>query len=240
MVDIGAHWDRVHATQGPTVVPDDDEVGVAGLRHFGDLRGARLLDLGCGNGEYSLYFAARGAQVTAIDVSKVAIASLTASCAEAGIDDVVAIRASAFDVAELGPFDAVFGSMILHHLEPFDAFVDVLAAAMAPGGRGFFYENNAMSKALVWCRRHLVGRFGIPRNSDDEEFPLEPRELGLLARRFTIEVEYPTLYLARMASGYLLRGHGERQLGWIDDLLYPIERIRRLSYRQYVKLTGAT
>ena len=39
------------------------------LRRMGDLRGRRLLDIGCGLGESSVFFALQGAQVTATDLS---------------------------------------------------------------------------------------------------------------------------------------------------------------------------
>src|SRR5438046_9308753 len=39
------------------------------LRRMGDLRGKRLLDIGCGLGESSVFFALRGAQVKATDLS---------------------------------------------------------------------------------------------------------------------------------------------------------------------------
>ena len=61
-------------------MPDDDPVGVAALAHFGSVAGARVLDLGCGNGEYSLFFAAHGATVTGIDQSPVAVSSLAELC----------------------------------------------------------------------------------------------------------------------------------------------------------------
>ena len=51
-------------------------------------------------------------------------------------------------------------------------------------------------------------------------------------------VEYPSLLLTRIASGYLLRGHGERQLRWVDDQLYRVPRLRRLSYHQYLLLSA--
>jgi 2-polyprenyl-3-methyl-5-hydroxy-6-metoxy-1,4-benzoquinol methylase len=41
---------------------------------LGDIRGKRLLDVGCGLGENSLLFAKWGAQVTAVDVSGGALA----------------------------------------------------------------------------------------------------------------------------------------------------------------------
>lgn len=39
------------------------------LRKLGDIKGKKLLDLGCGAGEAAVYFAKKGADVTAVDVS---------------------------------------------------------------------------------------------------------------------------------------------------------------------------
>jgi 2-polyprenyl-3-methyl-5-hydroxy-6-metoxy-1,4-benzoquinol methylase len=39
------------------------------LRQMGDIRGKRLLDLGCGAGENSVYFAKQGANCVATDYS---------------------------------------------------------------------------------------------------------------------------------------------------------------------------
>src|SRR5438132_170446 len=39
------------------------------LRQMGNLRGRQILDIGCGLGESSVYFALQGAEVTASDIS---------------------------------------------------------------------------------------------------------------------------------------------------------------------------
>lgn len=238
MHDSTEHWDTVYEEREHKRVADDDEVGLAALAHFGSVDGCRLLDLGCGTGEYSRFFAARGAHVVAVDQSPVAIEALREECAADGIDSIEPVVADAMDLEHLGPFDLAFGSMILHHIEPFERFVEVLAGSLAPGGRAFFYENSAMSRFLVWCRGHLVGRFGIPKNSDDDEFPLEPQEIDELRTRFDVTVEQPRLVLTSLAAGYLFRDHFGEQLDWLDQRLARIERLRRLSYIQHVKLVA--
>jgi SAM-dependent methyltransferase len=232
------HWDAVYEHRKPTLLPEDDPVGIAALKHFGSVDDARILDLGCGTGEYSRFFAAHGATVVAVDRSEVAVSDLLASCIADGTKGVVPVAADAFGISALGKFDFVFGSMILHHIEPFNAFVDVLGDTVEPGGRAFFYENSAVSRTLIWCRQHLVGRFGIHKNSDDDEFPLQPQEVDMLRRRFDVDIEQPQLLLAGLAAGYLFKSHGGKQLEWIDEQLGRSERLRRLSYLQYVLLTA--
>jgi hypothetical protein len=112
------------------------------------------------------------------------------------------------NISSLGQFDAVFGSMILHHIEPFSQFAGILFQTLTPGGKAFFWENNAHSRLLVWWRENLVGRFGIPKHGDQDEFPLTPDELDELQARFQVRVEYPELFLFRLISIYLLRGSG--------------------------------
>jgi SAM-dependent methyltransferase len=234
-----AHWDRVFATTdyGRIETPEADQVVTDAMAFFGDVKGKTLLDVGCGAGRDSLFFAGQGATVIAVDTSRVAIEKLAAYCAENGIDNVKAVRASAFDIGSLGPFDLVFGRMILHHIEPFDRFVGSLSELMRAGdARGFFYENSANSGLLMWCRDHLVGRFGIPKHGDDEERPLSRSEVQTLARHLDVEVVYPELFLVRMASPYLFRGHLWSALTLVDRWLFHLKGLRKYSYRQYVYL----
>jgi 2-polyprenyl-3-methyl-5-hydroxy-6-metoxy-1,4-benzoquinol methylase len=50
---------------------------------------------------------------------------------------VTGIVHDAMTIDKPGQFDFVIGTMILHHLEPFEKFCDVLRAAMKPGGKIF-------------------------------------------------------------------------------------------------------
>lgn len=222
-------------------VPDESDPLVppmlAGLDYFGDVSGKRVLDLGCGRGAASLLFASRGAEVLSVDMSQPAVSNLERYCAEHGIRNVTPVCMPAQGIAELGPVDFVFGSMILHHIEPFRDFAATLRRTVAEDGKAFFWENNARSSVMIWCRENLVGRYGIPKMGDDEEFPLTPKEVDALRDHFSVEVVYPELYFFRMIPPYLLRGRFERPFAALDRFFYRVPFIRQYTYRQYLYLS---
>lgn len=211
-----------------------DNVISDALAWIGDVRGKRVLDLGCGSGQSSLRLAEAGAEVIALDSSVNGIARLREQAAARGLP-VEAIVGDAFEVERYGPFDAIVGLMILHHIEPLDAFVDVLKRSLRLGGRCFFWENNAVP-LLMWFRRNAVGRMGIPKHGDSDEIPLARSEIRLFERAFRTEVEYPELFLFRLASVYLLNDRATSAFELLDALMYRLPPMRPLSYRQYVKL----
>ena len=77
--------------------------------------GVRALEIGCGTGLFTEMFAATGAELLSIDISP----HLLALAARRGLpEDRVTFRVTRFEDCEAeGPFDAVIGSSVLHHLE---------------------------------------------------------------------------------------------------------------------------
>jgi SAM-dependent methyltransferase len=230
-------WNDIYVENPIYARTKTDAVMVAAMEHFGSIKGAKVLDLGCGDGSTSIFFAENGAEVTAIDISEVAIQNLNQFCQNNRINSIKPVVCSAFDIDQLGEFDFIFGSMILHHLEPFDQFAAILRKSLASDGKCFFYENNAYSDALVWCRNNLVGKFGIPKYGDEDESPLMPSEVAILRRQFNVETVYPFVQFFQMASVYLFKGKLKSITVPMDNFLYRFESTRQLSYRQYLMLS---
>ena len=162
---------------------------------------------------------------------------MTATCAAEGIAGIEPVAADAFEIDRLGTFDCVFGKFILHHLEPFPEFVLRLRAVTRNGGVGYFYENNGRSRALLWARAHLVGRYGIPRFGTDEEFPITPDELDVLGQQFDVTIDVAETYLVRLGAQYLLRSRLMGAAEQADAVLYRrAPRLRRYSYFQGIAL----
>jgi SAM-dependent methyltransferase len=236
--NVQEFWNNIYAAN-PTCIPnEEDPMLVAAMEYFGDISGASFLDLGCGNGSSSLYFAKRGANVVSVDISEVAIESLSKFCRDNQINNIHPIHCSAFDIDKLGQqFDFVFGNMILHHLEPFETFSGVLRQAIVPGGKAFFRENNAFSDLLIWFRNNVIGKYGIPKYGDDDEFPLMPSEVEMLKKHFSVKIDYPQLMFFSLASVYLFKGNFEPLMKAIDNYLFQFPNFRKYSYRQILMLS---
>lgn len=228
-------WDLSYTRVG---MPDfNDPIFHRALAHFGNVENKTIIDLGCGTGTASLFFAHFGANVISIDFSEVAINNLSKYCQDNGVVNVTPINISAQDISKLGKADFIFGSMILHHIEPFEEFANMLRHAINPGGKGFFYENNAKSKIMIWFRQNIVGKLWVSKRGDADEFPLTPDEVNALRKYFHVEIEFPELLYFRMISIYLFRSHLKKPFQFLDDYFYNYHALRKYSYRQYLCLS---
>lgn len=207
------------------------------LGHFGSVENKTIIDLGCGCGTASLFFAYHGANVISIDLSEVAIENLSQYCQGNNIHNITSINMPAQEISKLGKVDFIFGSMILHHIEPFDEFAKRLRGVIKLGGKGFFWENNARSRTMVWFRKNIVGKLWVPKYGDPDEFPLTPNEVNEIKKYFKVEIEYPELLLFRLISTYLFKGSFEKPFQMLDNYFYKYSAFKKYSYRQILYLS---
>jgi SAM-dependent methyltransferase len=125
---------------------------------LGDIRGRRVLDLGCGSGENSLLLALNGARLAAIDISADLIQLAERRLAVNRAPEAGFAVASAHDLPfEDASFDAVIGIAILHHLDLSIVAREVFRV-LKPGGRAVFKEPVRNSRALDLLRRLIPYR----------------------------------------------------------------------------------
>ena len=98
-----------------------------------DLRGARILDLGCGFGWFSRWACEQGAQsVLGFDVSE----NMLKRAIEMTSDDAIVYRKFDLEQTELpeAGFDLVFSSLALHYVENLGRVFRSVFRALVPGG----------------------------------------------------------------------------------------------------------
>ncbi len=111
----------------------------ASLKQMGDLKGKKLLDLGCGAGETSVYFATQGAEVHACDVAEDFL-PVGNRLAEKYNTSVTFLAASATELPYKDEtFDIVFGNGVLHHVD-LELSAKEIKRVLKPGGKAIFIE----------------------------------------------------------------------------------------------------
>lgn len=108
------------------------------LQFMGDVKGMRILDLGCGEGGYSRELAKRGGQLISVDCSKKAIEHATALANQENLHIEHFVRNSN-DLFDIGSeqFDIVLCSMMLMDCEDLEGTLREAARVLKPHGRLF-------------------------------------------------------------------------------------------------------
>lgn len=117
-----------------------------------DLRGACLLDAGCGTGLYARWLAEQGAAVTGIDLSPDMVQRAREHCAGLPVRlDVGSILALPYADAS---FDGALACYVLHYVPDQRAVLAELARVLRPGGFLLLSLENPAFSARVELREH--------------------------------------------------------------------------------------
>jgi len=112
----------------------------AGLRS-----GMRALEIGCGTGLFTEYFARSGAQIVALDISE----ELLAAARQRNLPETVTFICSPFEaLSDDDPFDAVIGSSVLHHLD-IESALGHIHRLLKPGRVMSFAEPNMLNPQIM-------------------------------------------------------------------------------------------
>ncbi len=165
-----------------------------------DLRGARVLDAGCGTGVMAVALARRGAHVVATDLSP----SLVNTAAERLPDGLRAnIEFHVGDMLDpaLGRFDHVVAMDSLIHYRAADA-VDALSSLAARTGRSMVVTFAPRTMALSVM--HAVGRC-FPRGDRAPAIePVSPRAIQIRVEHAPGLAAWRTARTARVSRGFYI------------------------------------
>ena len=109
------------------------------LRQFGDVRGKRILDYGCGSAEGGIYLAKHGAHVVGVDVSAGMLDTAQSLARHHGVQIETRVVTSSGIPAEDDEFDLIYGNGVLHHVT-LDLAIPEVARVLKRDGRGCFIE----------------------------------------------------------------------------------------------------
>jgi SAM-dependent methyltransferase len=199
------------AFEAPTAVENR-----AILALMGDLRGKRLLDVGCGLGESSVYFALRGADVTALDLSPGMVDCAMALGKAHGVSIHGMVQSGErLDVPE-EHYDIVYVANTIHHVTDKDLLFRQIHKALKPGGRFFSFDPIAYNPVIEVYRRMAT------QVRTEDEAPLTFGDVAT-ARKYFPNLqhrEFWILTLSLFLKYYLIdRVHPNRERYWKRILL---------------------
>ena len=142
------------------------------------LTGKCALDVGCGAGLLCEPLARLGAAVTGVDAAGENIAAARAHAAASGL--AIEYRPGELSILDLHKFDLVTAMEVIEHVADKQAFVEQLAAHLAPGGLMVLSTPNRTpaSRLLMIGAAEALG--AIPRGTHHWEDFVTPEELGEL------------------------------------------------------------
>jgi ubiquinone/menaquinone biosynthesis C-methylase UbiE len=197
---------------------------------------AHVLELGCGLHSKMWDLLERGVQVTAIDISAVAIEAAEEEYRRRGLSGgrFMVMNAEALELPD-DTFDAITGSGIIHHLD-LARGVSECARVLKPGGRLILIEPMGHNPAVNLYRRRT------PDQRTEDEHPLLMADFEAMRGYFEhVRVDfYHFLSLASLAvSGTKVFPSAIEKMDRLDRWVFAkVPSARRMAWMSVIEATG--
>lgn len=184
------------------------------LGHLGDVKDKRLLDLGCGAGENSVYFSLKGAHCTATDYSS----GMVEKALKLAVANNVQIEGRTMNAMEIDfpddTFDIIYAANLLHHLPDSTAALREMHRVLKPGGKACFWDPLRHNPVINVYRRIATE----VRTTDERAL-----DIGIIkfVQSLFRETAYDTFWFATL---------------WIFLRFYLVERIHPNKERYWKKI----
>jgi ubiquinone/menaquinone biosynthesis C-methylase UbiE len=161
------------------------------LSRMGPLAGKKLLDIGAGLGESSVYFALQGAVVTTVDISSQMVATALGLGKKFGVK-LEGIVSSAENLnLPANTYDIVYAANTIHHVHDRASLFEQLSRALKPGGMFFSYDPLAYNPVINLYRR-MATEVRTP-----DEAPLAIADIRL-ARKYFTQVRHREFWISTL------------------------------------------
>ncbi len=183
-------------------------------------QGARLLEIGCGEGQSLVKYTSAGLEAVGVDISARLIARAKENLVAAGLDAGAALQMNVelLDFPE-NSFDMICGRSILHHLTDLSGVGRRIGRALRPGGSCVFLEPLGHNPGLAMYRRLTPGT----RTAD--EHPLRRKDLGAFLSHFGRSRIRSYLLCGLLASAAYFATSNRKLFRLLDRLAYPLDRL---------------
>ena len=185
---LAARWWDPHSEFKP--LHDINPLRLDYIERLESLRGKRVLDVGCGGGLLSEGMAARGAQVTGIDMGEAPLSVARLHLYESGLE-VDYRQATAEQMADDNPgaFDIVTCLEMLEHVPQPESIVAACARLVKADGLVVFstINRNPKSYALAIVGAEYILRM-LPKGTHDFRKFIRPSELDGWARAAELQL----------------------------------------------------
>jgi SAM-dependent methyltransferase len=161
------------------------------LSRMGPLAGKKLLDIGAGLGESSVYFALQGARVTTVDISPQMVTTAVSLGRKFGVQ-LEGVVSSAENLNLPGDtYDIIYAANTIHHVHNRASLFEQMSRALRPGGIFFSYDPLAYNPVINAYRRMATE----VRTSD--EAPLTTADIAL-ARKYFTRVQHREFWISTL------------------------------------------
>lgn len=212
-------------TMVPTGTPYIRRQARAVMDAAGVAAGARVLEVGCGMGRYTLPLAELGYRVEGLDLTPGLLDKLRAF--NGGRYDIPLHAGDVVDHADVlaNRFDAVVGFFTLHHVHALGPIYAAMARMVRPGGRIVFLEPNPYNpsyylQVLLTPRIKWRNERGLLRMRRGPIFAAM-RAAGLIHLRIDRFGLFPPV-LANQSWSRPIEATAERLLGWTPCLAFQM------------------
>jgi SAM-dependent methyltransferase len=178
---------------------------------MGPLGGKKLLDIGAGLGESSVYFALQGARVTTVDISPQMVEMALGLGRKYGVQlEGIVSGAEDLNLPD-NSFDIIYVANTIHHVHDRASLFEQMHRALKPGGTFISYDPIAYNP-LINVYRRMATAVRTP-----DESPLTVADLKL-ARRYFQNVRHREFWISTLllfVKYYLLdRVHPNQDRYW--------------------------
>ena len=148
------------------------------ISQMGSLKGKKVLDIGAGLGESSVYFALQGAVVTAVDVSPRMVETVVKLGKHYGVEINGMVSTGEHMNLPQDEFDLVYIANTIHHIQERTSLIEQIYRTLKPGGRFFSIDPIAYNPVINVYRRMAT------ETRTEDESPLGLKDLRETRRYF--------------------------------------------------------